>query len=201
MNDRNKHKVTGQMNHQTADPKANASVFLFFSTAHFLKTILASRTNGTFGFARHTSRPLTKPKEPFLPVFKIILNIARFLNMRQTILLLGFFIALSGCNNVQSRLDRAEKEIEHAEQNKKEMTEKDWSTLEKKMKELESDLEQNREKYTDEQVKEIGKLQGRYFAVAVKKGLDDFQESVKDLGNQMEGFIEGITDSTNIKNK
>jgi len=25
MNDRNKHKVTGQMNHQTANPKANAS--------------------------------------------------------------------------------------------------------------------------------------------------------------------------------
>ena len=65
MNDRNKHKVTGQMNHQTADPKANASVFLFFPNAHFLKTILASRTNGTFGFARHTSRPFAKPKEPF----------------------------------------------------------------------------------------------------------------------------------------
>jgi hypothetical protein len=65
MNDRNKHKVTGQMNHQTADPKANASVFLFFPTAHFLKTILTSRTNGTFGFARHTSRPFAKPKEPF----------------------------------------------------------------------------------------------------------------------------------------
>ena len=65
MNDRNKHKVTGQLNHQTADPKANASVFLFFPTAHFLKTILASRTNGTFGFARHTSRPFAKPKEPF----------------------------------------------------------------------------------------------------------------------------------------
>lgn len=42
MNDRNKHKVTGQMNHQKADPKANASVFLFFPTAHFLKTILAT---------------------------------------------------------------------------------------------------------------------------------------------------------------
>jgi hypothetical protein len=65
MNDRNKHKVTGQMNHQTAVPKANASVFLFFPTAHYLKTILASRTNGTFGFALHTSRPFAKPKEPF----------------------------------------------------------------------------------------------------------------------------------------
>ena len=53
------------MKHQTADPKAIASVFLFLPTAHFLKTILANRTNGTFGFARHTSRPYAKPKEPF----------------------------------------------------------------------------------------------------------------------------------------
>lgn len=85
MNDRNKHKVTGQMNHQTADPKSNASVFLFFSTAHFLKTnkrsdsraplidklnkrvILASRTNGTFGFARHTSRPFANAKHSRTP--------------------------------------------------------------------------------------------------------------------------------------
>ncbi|MDZ4712863.1 MAG: hypothetical protein SGI89_11150 [bacterium] len=66
MNDRIKHKqMTGQMNNQTADQKANASVFLFFPNAHFLKTILASRTNGTFGLARHTSRPFAKPKEPF----------------------------------------------------------------------------------------------------------------------------------------
>jgi hypothetical protein len=52
MNDRIKHKqMTEQMNHQTANPKANASVFLFSPTAHFLKSILANRTNGTFGFA------------------------------------------------------------------------------------------------------------------------------------------------------
>ncbi|HRE22870.1 MAG TPA: hypothetical protein PLO98_01250 [Bacteroidia bacterium] len=55
MNDRNKHKVTGQMNHQTANPKANASVFLFFHTAHFLKTILPNT---------HAD-PLAKPKDPF----------------------------------------------------------------------------------------------------------------------------------------
>jgi len=73
MNDTIKHKqVTGQMNQQTADPKANASVFLFFPTAHFLKTILVSRTNGTFGFARHKSRPFAKPKEPFF--FQRIFN-------------------------------------------------------------------------------------------------------------------------------
>lgn len=130
---------------------------------------------------------------------KIANKAAKFKNMRQTIPFLGFLIAFSSCNNVQSRLDKAEKEIEYAEQNKEEMTAKDWSVLERKMQELESDLEQNRDKYTDEQVKEIGKLQGRYFAVAVKKGINDFQESVKDLGNQMEGFIEGIKSDTNNK--
>jgi hypothetical protein len=41
------------------------NVFYFFSAPHFLKTILASRTNGTFDFARHTSRTFAKPKEPF----------------------------------------------------------------------------------------------------------------------------------------
>jgi hypothetical protein len=64
MNNRNKHKVTGQMNQQTAAPKANSSVFLFFPAAHFLKTILARRTNGTFGFARHTSQRTDKIHEP-----------------------------------------------------------------------------------------------------------------------------------------
>ena len=33
--------------------------------SHFLKFLFASRTNGTFGFARHTSPRFAKPKEPF----------------------------------------------------------------------------------------------------------------------------------------
>jgi len=65
----------GQRNHQTADQKAIASVFLFFPTAHFLKTILASRTSGTFGFAStHKSDPSAKPKEPLFANAPITLS-------------------------------------------------------------------------------------------------------------------------------
>jgi len=40
-------------------------VFYFFSHRTFLKTILASRTSGTFGFApAHKADPSAKPKEP-----------------------------------------------------------------------------------------------------------------------------------------
>jgi hypothetical protein len=72
MNDRIKDKqMTEQINHQTANPKANASVFLFFPTAHFFKTILASRTSGTFGFApTHKADPSAKKKSHFFAITK-----------------------------------------------------------------------------------------------------------------------------------
>jgi hypothetical protein len=66
MSDRNKHKVKGQMNYQTADRTANASVFLFFPNAHFLKTILASRTNGTLAFATIAQPDRRNPRSYFL---------------------------------------------------------------------------------------------------------------------------------------
>ena len=47
------------------------AVFYFFSHATLLKTILANRISGTFGFARHTSRPFAKPKEPFFAYARI----------------------------------------------------------------------------------------------------------------------------------
>ena len=49
---------------QVSRHSSRPDVFYFFPTAHFLKTILSQPTFGTFGFARHTSPPFAKPKEP-----------------------------------------------------------------------------------------------------------------------------------------
>ncbi len=43
--------------------------------SHFLKFLLASRTNGTFDFARYTSQPFAKPKEPFFANAQTIIRI------------------------------------------------------------------------------------------------------------------------------
>jgi hypothetical protein len=51
--------------HSDSRPKSQRFCIFIFSQCTFLKIILANRTNGTFGFARHTSRPFAKPKEPF----------------------------------------------------------------------------------------------------------------------------------------
>ncbi|MCC5937774.1 MAG: hypothetical protein JJU34_10875 [Lunatimonas sp.] len=66
MNDRNKKKIrTEKVNIQTADPKANASVCLFLPTAHFFKTILTNRTNGTFAKQHKATHSPSIAKEPF----------------------------------------------------------------------------------------------------------------------------------------
>ena len=109
-----------------------------------------------------------------------------------------YFLSISS-NSPKSKIDRVSTAIKDAEQQKEEITQEDYDELELKMEELKKDLDVNRKNYSDEQIKEIGKLQGRYTVLIVKKGLIDFKESVKDLGNQMEGILEGITDTTNNK--
>ena len=105
-----------------------------------------------------------------------------------------FFVS---CNSPEAKISNAEKELDFTEQNKSEMTADDWSNLEIQMEELERELELNRENYTDEEIKDIGRLQGRYAALLAKKGMNDFQNSIDDLGNQLEGFMEGIKADTN----
>ena len=57
------HIATGQ---QVSRHSSRPDVFYFFPHRTFLKTILASRTNGTFGFApTRKANPSAKPKEPF----------------------------------------------------------------------------------------------------------------------------------------
>jgi len=65
-------ETSGRHINLTADffptQQPNASCFIFFANPHFLKTILASRTSGTFGFARHTKANASQnQKSPFLP--------------------------------------------------------------------------------------------------------------------------------------
>ena len=56
------HIATGQ---RVIRHTSRPDVFYFFSHRTFLKTILARRTSGTFGFApKHKADPSAKPKEP-----------------------------------------------------------------------------------------------------------------------------------------
>lgn len=108
---------------------------------------------------------------------------------------------LFSCNQSQGKIDSLNSKIENLENRKDDLSDKDFQSLENQMNDLQNDLEENRSNYTDDQIREIGKIQGRYSKILLKKGLKDLKQNVKDFGTQMEGFIEGITDTTNDKNQ
>jgi hypothetical protein len=111
-------------------------------------------------------------------------------------LFLFLILTFSSCDFKQSKIDSVAAELDYAEANKKEMATEDWVSLQTKVEELEQDLDLKRDNYSDEQVKQIRKLQGRYAALAFKKGLNDFQDSMKDLGDQVEGFVDEMQKDT-----
>jgi len=72
------HIATGQ---RVSRHSSRLDVFYFFPHRTFLKTILASRTSGTFGFApTHKANASAKPKEPFFATAPIKnLNLTNYL--------------------------------------------------------------------------------------------------------------------------
>lgn len=112
-------------------------------------------------------------------------------------LLLSTLLFFIGCNGSQTKIDRASSMIESFENDKAEISSEGWVELENLMLELENDITSNKFDFSEDQMSEVKRLQGRYGAILVKKGIDDFKEALKDLGNQMEGFIEGIKSDTN----
>lgn len=116
-------------------------------------------------------------------------------------LFLGLSVLTQSCDKKQSQIDQIDSIVKRAEQNKDVLSEMDWKNLDEKMQKLQYNLENNRKEYSEEQIRQVGKLQGKYAALLIKKELKDFQKSVNNLGSQMEGFIEGITDSSDNQNK
>jgi hypothetical protein len=87
---------------------------------------------------------------------------------------------LLSCNRSQSKIDDVKDEIEYAEKNKADLTANDLKNLEIIMDELEGDISLSPDKYTEEQIKEVRTLQGKYAALLVKKGINDFQVLASD---------------------
>ena len=114
------------------------------------------------------------------------------------IIILSVLITIlsAACNQTQSKIEKVIKEIEYAERNKKEIPSQQLEKLQLQIEELQQDLNENQEDYSKQQIKEIRKIQGRYTALLLKNGIKDFQESVIDISNQIEGFLEGFKTDT-----
>jgi hypothetical protein len=107
---------------------------------------------------------------------------------------LTIVLRLYSCSSAQSNIDNLVSIIETVESCQEGASEEELNKMDNMVKELQNDLEINRNKYTVEQIKQIGILKGRYKAILFKKGMSDFKDAVNDMGNEIEGFMEGLSD-------
>jgi peptidoglycan hydrolase CwlO-like protein len=110
--------------------------------------------------------------------------------------LLTIIVILSSCHP-QNKFESIDETLTKAEKNISTVDSTDLKKLETQMYEIQQDLEENRNKYTDEEVEEIGKLQGRYAALILKKGVNEIKDNLNNFKNQMKGFIEGLNTNSN----
>jgi ribosomal protein S15P/S13E len=124
------------------------------------------------------------------------------MNKVKVFIALSFIVSfLVACNTSKHKINQVDNQLDAMEQDESAIRDEDWKILDSKIAELEQHIKDNRQDYTDEQLHEIGQLEGRYARLALKKGIKDFRQGLQDLTKLTKGFIEGFTetDSLNIQ--
>ena len=112
---------------------------------------------------------------------------------------LGSALLVTSCDGMSPssrNVKKLENIVEKVDKNYKKYTDKDWEQTDAKIEQISDDIETNPENYSPETIEKINNMIGKYQALKLKKGLNSIQDALKNFGQQMEGAIKEITDTT-----
>ena len=94
------------------------------------------------------------------------------------------------CDSSQTAINDLETLLHEIETNYQSYTEEDWENMSLSYSAIEEELAKH--EYTDEELKEIGRLKGKCMGYLTKQSLKDLEKQIKDLTKELEGGIEGF---------
>jgi hypothetical protein len=112
---------------------------------------------------------------------------------------LGLALLVSSCDGISAssrNVKKLENIVEKVDKNYKKYSDKDWEQTDIKIEQISNEIERNPEDYTPQTMEKINNLIGKYQALKLKKGLNSIENALKNFGQQMEGAINEITDTT-----
>ena len=113
-----------------------------------------------------------------------------------TLFALAVITALVSCSSGPTgRIDSLEKKVNRLD-TLQSPSEKDWDELLREADALEHDLDSNRTAYTPQEIERANKLIGRSSVLKMKRGLQEFEQELKDAGQRLEGALEGLLGDT-----
>lgn len=97
---------------------------------------------------------------------------------------------ITSCDSSQSAIRDLEILLNEIEENHQSYTEEDWENMSLSYSTIEEELAKY--EYTDEELKEIGRLKGKCIGYLTKQSLKDLEKQIEDLTKELEGGIEGF---------
>jgi hypothetical protein len=113
--------------------------------------------------------------------------------MRNLFLTVVTFVMLLGmisCDSSQSAIRDLEVLLNEIEANYQSYTEEDWENMSLSYSAIEEELAKH--EYTDEELKEIGRMKGRCLGYLTKQSIREIEKQLEDFGKELEGGIEGF---------
>ena len=98
--------------------------------------------------------------------------------------------SFTACDSSQTAINDLETLLHEIETNYQSYTKEDWENMSLSYSAIEEELAKH--EYTDEELKEIGRLKGKCIGYQTKQSLKDFEKQIEDLPKELEGGLEGF---------
>lgn len=114
--------------------------------------------------------------------------------MRKNIISLSFIasLLLTACHSKNDPMNELNALTEQLSEDTSDYTEEDWETVGNQLEVIDAEIEQYRDQYTDEEMKEIGRLKGKCAGLIAKKTMNSATQKLEDISKQAEGMVEGF---------
>lgn len=114
--------------------------------------------------------------------------------MKNFLLLIVFVIGLAACNSRQTPINRLADLTEEIQNESAEYSQEDWEQAAQEYEILEQELSEFKSEYTDEELKEIGRLKGICLARFTKHSLHSLGTEMENALKEAKGIIEGFNE-------
>lgn len=115
--------------------------------------------------------------------------------IKNFIIMAAFLLSFMACQNAETPVNRLSSLANQIEENGENYTEQDWEDIAVEYEQIKEELSEY--EYSDEELKEIGRLKGKISAMMAKEALRDFSRELENMGKQIEGGIDGFLEEMN----
>ena len=101
-------------------------------------------------------------------------------------------LTFTSCNNKNTPIRNLQELSEDLKQNSKNYADDDWAAISQSLDNINNEIDEHRTEYTDEEMKEIGRLKGICGTYLMKYAMKNASQQLKGLILQLGGAVEGV---------